>query len=201
MAMINYSSVPTHPYDIQPNDFPDQYYQAPSNGTFGMGPGESFYRPSLYEMQGNIFLSPHPFERSNNLSDLYPPHPELEPTFIPDQVMYNGGVPFNFQSYNAVVPNFQTQPSFTVLSPTPGSLTSLQGALTLSPASLRKKVQKANPKSKEKGKGATRSATQSAKKGLIGQPKRKRGPNKWRSDTSFSYMLVGLFPLLSDNEK
>jgi hypothetical protein len=202
MAMVTMdSSAPTLLYDIQPNDFLDQNYQAPCNGTLGMGLRESFYRAYLNEIHGSIFLSPHPFRYSNNPSDFYPPNLGLIP-FKTNRVTYNGGLPPTFQSYNAV-PHFQTQPSFTtVLGPTSGLLTSLQSTLTPSPASLRKKIQKAIPKSKEKGKRATRNATQSAKQELlIGKPKRKRGPNKKRSETSFSYLLVRSFRLFSDNQK
>jgi hypothetical protein len=202
--MIKHSSVPTHPCDIKPNDSIDQNYQTPSNGTFGVGPGESFYRPSLSEAQANIFSSLLPWEHSNNLSDVYPPHPELAPNFIPDRVVYNGGLPPTFQSYNALG-HFQTQPSSTtVLDPISGSLTSLQGALTPSPASLRKKVKNSSQKSKQNGKRTTRNATQSSKEELLKPgPKRtgKRGPNKKRSSISFSYLLVRSFRVLSDNKK
>jgi hypothetical protein len=95
------------------------------------------------------------------------------------------------------VPHFQPQPSFTgVLSPTSGPSTSPQGALSPSPASVRKKVQKANPKSKENAKRTTRNATQFAKRELLtGNPKRKRSPNKRPPGTSFSDLLVRSFCL------
>ena len=193
-------SVPTPSYDTHSSNFRalNQNYQVPINSTFGMGPGESFYHPSLNEVQASVFLSPLPFEHFNDPSHLYPPHYGVVPTFTTNRVTYNGGLPSTFQLYNAV-PRFQTQPSLTtVLSPTSGSLTSLQTALNPSLDSLCKKVQKANPKSKENGKHSTRNATQSAKQELlIGKTKRKRGSNKRRPGTSFSELLVRPFRLVS----
>ena len=180
MALVRkYSSVPTPLYNIQPNDLLGQNYEAPTNVTFCMASEESFYRPSLNEVEQTEFL--------------YPRMPELV-----TGTCYEG-LP-TLQPYNAG-PYLQTQPSFsTVFSPISGSLASPQGALNPSPASLRKEVQKANPK--EKGKRTTRNATQSAKQELlIGKPKRKRGPNKQRSDTSFSYLFVRSFCFLSGNMK
>ena len=189
-----YSSVPTPLYDIH-NDFLNQNYQVPNDGTFGMNTTEYFYTPSLNEVQIPL---PHP----NNISFSKPPQVGLAPTFPTNRVTYNGGLPPTFQPYNAV-PHSQAQSSFTtVLSPTCGSSesTSLRGPLTPSsgPVTLhQKKKEKGNP-----GKRATRNATQSAKHQLLtGNPRQKRGPNKRPPGTSFSDLLVCSFRLLSDNKK
>lgn len=194
-------SVPT-PLDIHSNDIFNQNYQAPINSTFGMGSGGSFYSPSLNRVQPPTFPYPLPFQHPN-VPYFEPSQVGPAPPFQSNQVTYNGGLPSTFQPYSAAVPHFQTQTSFTtVLRPTYSSSTSLQGALTPSLASLSKKVQKANPKSKGNGKRATRNATQSAKRELLtGKAKRRRGPNKRPPGTSFSDLLVRSFHLLPENKK
>jgi len=205
-AATSNPSVPTYPYDIHPNDFLrifNQNYPFPVNGTFGMGPGESFYIPSLNEAQAPTFPYFLPSQHPNNLCHIKSSQAGLAPTFPTDRVTYNGGLPPTFQSYNAV-PHLQIQPSFTTsLSRTSGSSTSLLSASTPSPASLlREKVHKANSKSKEKGKRATRNAAQSAKSELLtGNQKRKRGPNKRPPGTSFSELLVRSSRIFPANEK
>jgi hypothetical protein len=158
---------------IHPNDF--QNYKVPNDDAFGMGTGESFFTRSLNEVQTPTLPHPLPLQYTNHLPYLKPPQVGL-------------------------VPHFQAQPSF--LGPVSGSSTSLQGAFTPPPASVRKKVQKANPKSKEKGKRTTRNATQFAKRELLtGNPKRKRSANKRPPGTSFSELLVRSFRLVSGNKK
>jgi hypothetical protein len=189
-------------YDIHRNDFVNQNYQAPITNGFDMGSEESFNPLSLNEVQAPTFPYPLPFQQPNNLSYFQPPQMGLRPTFPTNQVAYNGGFTPTFQPYNAA--HFQTLPSYTTaLSPTSGPSTSLQGALTPSPAPLlQKKVLKANPKSKSRGKHVTRNAAQTAKgELLINKPKRKRGPNKRPPGTAFSNLLVGSFRLIPDNSK
>lgn len=207
MAAI-YSSAPMPLYDIHRNDFVNQDYQVPITDGFDMGSEESFNHLSLNVVQAPTFPYPLPFQQPNNLSYFQPPQVGLRPTFPTNQVAYNGGFTPGFaptfQPYNAA--QFQTLPSYTpALSSTSGPSTSLQGALTPSPAPLlQKKVRKANPKSKSKSrrKHVTRNATQTAKgELLISKPKRQRGPNKRPPGTAFSNLLVGSFRLIPDNSK
>lgn len=198
-----YSSVPTAPYDIHPNGFLNQNYEVPNDGTFGMGSAESFYPPPLNEAQTPTFPYSLPFQHPDNLSYFKPPQVGLVPTFPTNRVTYSGGLQPTSQPYNAVPHHLQSQSlSTTVLSPSGDPSTSLQGALTLSAASLRKKIQKTNKKSKGRGKSATGNVTQSAKRELLsGNPRRKRRPNKRPPGTSFSDLLVRSFRSLSDNKK
>lgn len=160
----NYFSVPTTSHDIYANYFLNQNYPGSIDGTFGMGFQETLYPPN--DMQAPSTFSYYP----NNLPYFEPPQVGLAPTF----------------------PQLQTHPQFTTAIGS-GSPETSQSALTHSPAPVRKKIRKAKPIPKEKGKQTTRTATQSAKRELlISNPKRKRGPKKRAPGTSFSEMLDGL---------
>ena len=199
-----YSSVPRILFDIHRNDFVNQNYQVPVNDGFNMGSEESFYPPSLNEVQAPSFPYTINFQQQNNLPYSQPPQMGSAPTFPMNGVTYNGGMAPIFQPYTGIhylqtpAPSFTTAPSLAS-----SSSTSLRYPLTPSPIPLLKEVQKASPtKSKSKGKQVTRPAAQTAKvELLIGKPKRKRGPNKRPPGTAFSNLLVGSFRLIPDNCK
>jgi hypothetical protein len=209
-ASTMYSSVPRPLFDLYPGDYLNQDYQTPINDNSGIESGESLYPQSDNGVQGPTFAYPLPFQKPNGLS-YNQPQVALPPTFPNNSVTYDGGmapgflnngVTYNggflptptFQPYMALpclqtrTPSFMTTPSL----PSTSSSTSLRQPLVPSPAPLvHKQVQKAHPKSKEKGKSISRNAAQSAKQELLGQTKRKkRGPNRRPGGTSFPELLV-----------
>jgi len=208
-----YPSVPRPLFDIYHGDYLNQDYQAPINDNSGIESGESLYPQSDNGVHVPTFAYPLPFQKPNGLS-YDQPQVVLPPTFPNNGVTYDGGMapafPNNgvtysggplptFQPYTAL-PYFQTRtPSFTTTPslPSTSSSTSLQQPLVPSPVPLvHKQVQKAHPKSKEKGKSVSRNAAQSAKQELLGQTKRKkRGPNRRPGGTSFPELLVRSFRL------
>ncbi len=216
-----YSSVPRPLYDIYPNDLLNQDHQISVSDGSNIDSGESFYPMSDNGVQAPAFAYPLSFQKPDNLSYFQPQvglPPTFSangvtysgemastfannvvtydwgmvPTFPTNGVMYNGGLPPTFQSYTGLPPSQTPAPSLITASSSASTSSSLQHTFAPLPAPLVcKGAQKVNTKSKEKGKRATRNATQSVKRKLLtGQPKRKRGPNKRPGGTSFSELLV-----------
>ena len=197
------SSAPIRLCDMQRNDFLKEKYHAPINDSFDKGSEESFYPLSLNEVQAPTFPYPLPFQQPINLSYFQPSQMGCAPTFPANGVTYNGRMAPTFRPYTGPA-YFQTPTTSFTAAPSlaSSSSTSLQYPWTPSPVPLRKEVQKANTKSKSRGKRVTRNVTQSAKgELLIGKPKGQRGPNKRPPGAAFSNLLVGSFCLIPDNSR
>ncbi len=215
-----YSSVPRS-YDIYLNDLLNQDNQIPINDS-NIDSGESFNPLSDSGVQAYALPFQKPDNLSYfqvpqvGLPPTFPTNSVtynggIAPAFPNNRVMYNGGIvsafPTNGVTYNGGLPptsqpctglpyaQSSTPSLITAPSSASTSSTSLQYALTPPPHPLvHKKAQKVDSKSKSKGKRAAWNVTQSAKRGLfIGQTKRRRGPNKRPSGTSFSELLVCSF--------